>query len=119
MDGAPWRQELIDEHCPDAIRILDFAHAVGYPSKAAQAAFGAGSREAAVWVNEWAPKLKAETPEEVIAAIRGLPAPTSEAKTVRRTVLRYLTARLEQLRYATFQEQGYPPWKQGRRNKAA
>jgi hypothetical protein len=108
MDGAPWLQELIDEQCPDAIRILDFAHAVGYLGKAAQAAFGPGSREATVWMDEWAPKLKTETPEEVIAAIRDLPAPTREAKTVKRTVLRYLTTRLEQLRYASFQEQGYP-----------
>jgi hypothetical protein len=98
MDGAPWLQELIEEQCPDAIRILDFAHAVGYLGKVAQAACGAGSQEAAVWLDEWASKLKTTTSEEVLAAIRDLPTPTTEAQTVKRTVLRYLTARLEQLR---------------------
>jgi hypothetical protein len=75
-DGAAWLQELTTAHCPDAVRILDFPHAAGYLSQAAQAAFGAGSREAAVWVDEWLPTLKTKTPEEVIAAIRALPTPT-------------------------------------------
>lgn len=108
MDGASWLQELIDEQSPKAVRILDFPHAVGYVSRAAQAAFGAGSREAAVWLDVWIPKLKRETPEAVLEAIRGLPTPTPDAITAKRTALRYLGQRIEQLRYARFQEQGYP-----------
>ncbi len=30
MDGALWLQGFVDLHCPEAIRILDFPHAVGY-----------------------------------------------------------------------------------------
>jgi hypothetical protein len=108
MDGAAWLQEVIDGHRPDAVRILDFPHAAQYLSQAAQAAFGAGSREAAVWLDEWLPKLKAQTPEEVLAAIRALPAPSPEAAKTRTTVLTYLRKRQEQIRYAHFQEQGYP-----------
>jgi hypothetical protein len=108
MDGASWLQDLIEEQCPEAVRILDFPHAVGYLSKAAQAAFGAGSREAAVWVDEWAPKLKTQEPEVVLGAIRALPTPTPEAATIKRTALRYLKQRQEQIHYAHFQEQGYP-----------
>ncbi len=107
-DGASWPQELIDEQCPRAVRILDFPHAVGYLSAAAQAAFGAGSREAAAWLDEWASKLKTDEPEDVLAAIRKLPTPTAEAATAKRTALGYLSRRLEQIRYAAFQEQGYP-----------
>ncbi len=107
-DGASWLQELIDEQCPEAVRILDFPHAVGYLSKAAQAAFGPGSREAAVWLDEWVPKLKREEPEEVLAAIRALPTPSTEAATAKRTAVRYLSQRLEQIRYAAFAEHGYP-----------
>ncbi len=108
MDGASWLQELIEEQCPDAVRILDFPHAVGYLSKAAQAAFGPGSREAAGWVDEWASKLKREEPEKVLAAIRSLPTPSAEATTAKRTAVRYLSRRVEQIRYAAFCEQGYP-----------
>jgi hypothetical protein len=108
MDGASWLQDLIDEQCPAAVRILDFPHAVGYLSRAAQAAFGAGSREAAVWLDVWASKLKTEEPAEVVAAIRKLPAPTPEAATAKGTAVRYLSHRLEQIRYGTFQELGLP-----------
>ncbi len=108
VDGASWLQELIDEQCPTAVRILDFPHAVGYLSKAAQAAFGAGSREAAIWLDAWASKLKTDEPADVFAAIRKLPTPTPDAATAKGTAVRYLSSRVEQIRYAAFQEQGYP-----------
>jgi hypothetical protein len=108
MDGASWLQELIEEQCPQAVRILDFAHAAGYLSQAATAALGPGSTEATAWFTEWRSKLKTQEPEVVLAALRALPAPTAEAATVRRTALRYLTRRREQITYAAFQERGYP-----------
>ena len=30
QDGADWLQSFVDGHRPDAVRILDFAHAAGY-----------------------------------------------------------------------------------------
>jgi hypothetical protein len=108
MDGAPWLQEVIDAQCPDAVRILDFAHAASYLSAAAQATFGPGSREAAVWLDEWVPQLKRGEPEAVLQALRALPAQGTEAGTAKGTAIRYLTSRREQVRYATFQQQGYP-----------
>ena len=107
-DGAGWLQELISGHRPDAVRILDFPHAAEYLSRVAQAAFGAGSREAAVWLDEWLPTLKKETPEAVLAAIQALPMPNPEAAETRTSVLAYLRARREQIRYAHFQALGYP-----------
>jgi hypothetical protein len=107
-DGASWLQAVITAHRPDAVRILDFPHAAGYLGQAAQAAFGTGSREAAVWLDAWLPKLKRTTPEAVIEAIRALPTPTPEAGETQRRVLAYLRARREQLRYAHFQQLGYP-----------
>src|SRR5205085_5863310 len=108
MDGAPWLQDLIDEQCPDAVRIIDFAHAVSYLSGAAQATFGAGSREAAIWLDAWVPVLKRGEPEAVLAAIRGLPAAGGDAATAKGTAIRYLGSRTDQLRYATFVAAGYP-----------
>lgn len=108
MDGADWLQAFLDAHCPTAVRILDFPHAVEYLAKAAQAAFGAGSREASVWLDEWAPRLKREEPEVVLEAIRRLPMPTEEARAVQAQVLGYLTKRRAQITYKQFQEAGYP-----------
>lgn len=108
MDGASWLQELVDEQRPDAVRILDYPHAVEYLSRVAQAAFGAGTRETSVWLDHWAPKLKNGDPDEVLTAVRRLPAPDLEAVKVRRKALAYLRRRRDQLAYASFQAQGYP-----------
>jgi hypothetical protein len=108
VDGAEWLQEWIDAHCPDAIRILDFPHAVEYLSRAAQVAFGSGTREASVWLDTWAPILKTGDPDTVVAAVRALPMRDDEACAVRDKVVGYLTKRRSQIAYASFQRQGYP-----------
>lgn len=107
-DGADWLQQLIDAHCPDAVRILDFPHAAEYLCKAAQAAFGAGSQEASAWLDTWLHTLKHGSPDLVLAAVRLLPAVTEEAVAVRESALSYLEKRREQIRYAAFREHGYP-----------
>ena len=38
-DGADWIQKWVDYHRKDAVRILDFAHAMEYVSKGGQAAY--------------------------------------------------------------------------------
>jgi hypothetical protein len=108
MDGASWLQELISEQCPQAVRIIDFPHAAGYLKNAAQASLGTDTTEAEAWRDAWVPKLKTGEPDEVLAALRALPALTEEALTAKRTALRYLGQRREQIRYAAFQKQGYP-----------
>lgn len=108
MDGASWLQELISEQCPDAVRILDFPHAVGYLHRAAHAAYGAESQEAAQWLDDWVPRFKTEEPEVILLALRALPTPTPEAAIAKGTALRYLGSRKEQIRYAEFREQGLP-----------
>jgi hypothetical protein len=40
QDGAEWIQGFVDLHRPDAVRILDFAHAAGYLSEKARAGEG-------------------------------------------------------------------------------
>lgn len=108
MDGAGWLQQLIDGHRPDAVRILDFPHAAGYLCQAAQAAYGVGSQETSRWLDTWLHELKHGHPDVVLAALRQLPTPTPEAVASRATVLRYLTARRDQIQYAAFQASGYP-----------
>ncbi len=38
QDGADWLQGFVDGHRHDAVRILDFAHAAGYPGQIAEQA---------------------------------------------------------------------------------
>jgi hypothetical protein len=103
MDGAEWLQRFIDFHRSDAIRILDFPHAVEYLTRASHEAFGAGTVATSEWIGTQAHALKHIGPDSVLAALRALP-PGEQ----RDTALGYLTARLAQIEYPTFRARGYP-----------
>jgi len=111
-DGADWCQAFLDLHRPDAVRILDFPHALQHLAAAGQATFGAGSAAAGAWLAEQAHALEHGTPEAVLAALRALPAgqardPATAAE-VRAATLGYLEKRRGQIRYAEFRARGYP-----------
>ena len=112
VDGAGWCQDFLDYHRPDAVRVLDFAHALGYLQAAAEAAWGAEQADARAWVSTQAHELKTGDPVLVLGALEGLPtaaAPDPEAAGEARDVAaEYLGRRLGQLRYADFQAAGYP-----------
>jgi len=103
MDGAEWLQRFLDFHRSDAIRILDFPHAVEYLTRAGHEAFGAGTVATSEWIGTQAHALKHTGPDSVLAALRALP-PGEQ----RDTALGYLTARLAQIAYPTFRAAGYP-----------
>jgi hypothetical protein len=103
MDGADWLQRFIDFHRPDAIRVLDFPHAVEYLTRASHEAFGAGTAATSEWLGTQAHALKHDGPDPVLAALRALP-PGEQ----RDTALGYLEPRHAQLQYPTFRAQGYP-----------
>jgi len=112
MDGAAWVQSVLDYHRPDAVRILDFPHAVEHLNSAAQATFGVGSAAAQSWLTEQAHTLKHGEPGQVLAALRELPTATATdppaAAHVQAQTLAYLTSRWDQIQYACFQAAGYP-----------
>jgi hypothetical protein len=103
MDGAEWLQGFIDVHRHDAVRVLDFPHAVEYLTRASHAAFGAETVAAKTWLRDQAHALKHDGPDSVLAAVRSLP-PGDQ----RDAALAYLVPRLPQLQYPTFRAQGYP-----------
>jgi hypothetical protein len=111
-DGSAWLQGCIDYHRPDAVRILDFPHAVEHLTAAAQATFGADTPRARTWVAEHAHTLKHGDPTQVLLALLDLPvraAPQPEAAAqARRATALYLAARWEAIQYAQFQAAGYP-----------
>jgi hypothetical protein len=112
QDGAVWLQELVAVHRPDAVRILDFAHAVQQISAVGQAVWGAGSGEAMAWLDRQCHALKHDAPDDVLAAIRAVPvdkaAIPAQAAATRDAVLGYLESRRAQIEYARFQAAGYP-----------
>lgn len=102
-DGAPWIQTWLDYHCPRAVRILDFPHAVSYLAAAAQATFGPGTGQTSEWMSQTQHELRHGDPDQVLAVLAALP--QSEE---RDTALRYLRERRPMIDYAAFREAGYP-----------
>ena len=76
-DGADWCQRFLDLHRPDAVRVLDFPHAVEYLAAAARASFGAEAPAAAAWLTAQAHELKHGDPVLVLGALEGLPVATA------------------------------------------
>lgn len=108
-DGALWEQGFVDAYRPDAVRVLDFGHAASYLSAAAQAVYGAGTRECAEWVERWRHELRRGDPQAVLDALRRLRAgATGDVAAVVGASLRYLEERYEQIRYAEFELSGVP-----------
>jgi hypothetical protein len=106
QDGADWLQRFVDFHRRDAVRVLDFPHAVEYLTRAGHEALGVGmaaTPASKAWLAEQAHALKHAGPDPVLAAVRALPAGEH-----RDAALAYLEPRLPQLQYPTFRAAGYP-----------
>src|SRR6266567_8334648 len=114
QDGAEWLQGLVDVLRPDAVRILDFPHAVEHLTTAAQPVLGIGTSELKVWLDQQAHTLKhaADGVRQVLIALAQLPvqraADPRAAVDARDRTVTYFTKRLAQTDYAAFQAAGYP-----------
>jgi hypothetical protein len=111
MDGADWEQGLVDAHRADAVRILDFPHAVGYLATAAQGVWADDPVRQAAWLDEQRRELLTGDPERVLARLRAVQAaqvPAGAAWEAVATSLGYLEKRRAQIQYAAFAAAGYP-----------
>jgi hypothetical protein len=112
MDGSEWLQGFLDLHRPDAVRILDFPHAVEHLAAAAQATFGPGTAATAAWLATQRHTLRHGDPAAVLAALDALPvagaADPSAAEALRGGTRAYFTKRWAQIQYAAYVAQGYP-----------
>jgi hypothetical protein len=110
VDGAEWCQQVIDHQRADAVRILDFAHAVGHLADVAQALFGSGTAGASDWLGTQAHHLRHGKEEDVLAELldRATDAPTETARQVVEQTYSYLGSRQGQICYQAFARAGYP-----------
>lgn len=96
-DGAQWIQSFLDYHCPEAIRVIDFAHALGYVSDAGKAIWGEGTEAFKQWFERMAHQLKHQPPQRTLADLRLLQpkAKSDEQAIVLDRAILYLQTRLE------------------------
>lgn len=107
MDGAEWEQGFTDYHCPQAVRILDFAHAAEHIAAIGASLYGENTPETQAWLTERLGQLKRSGPDELLREFRNLQEqfPDNEALASNRA---YLEKRYSQMQYPQFQAQGWP-----------
>lgn len=103
-DGAEWIQGFVDLHCPQAVRILDFAHAAQRVALIGQA-LAPGDPD---WLTRHLHRLKHTGPEPLLAQWQVLVAQEPQTPPEVEEALAYLDKRRAQVDYPAFQAQGWP-----------
>jgi hypothetical protein len=118
-DGADWIQGVLDLLAPQAVRILDFPHAVEHLGTIATLVAGAGTPAATAWAAAQRSVLAQQGADALVAALvdaqtQGPCAtalPDAEGRSPVEQLAQeaaYFTKRAAQLAYPTFQAAGYP-----------
>lgn len=107
MDGADWLQGLLDLHCPDALRILDFPHAAQRVSAILETLQQAGQIFPSDANARCLHLLKHAGPRPVFRWLRYLTRGQTEVGQVREN-LAYLHKREAFMQYPQYQAQGWP-----------
>jgi hypothetical protein len=113
-DGAEWVQGFIDYHRSDAIRILDFPHAMEHVAVAGRVVHGEATPAFTAWFEPLCHRLKHADPEQTLDEVRHaiklaeVDALSPEAVATMQAQLDYLEKRRTMITYAEFQHQGFP-----------
>jgi hypothetical protein len=107
VDGAEWCQHFIDLHQPDAVRILDFAHAAEYLSAIGQTVGSEGRLLEEADVARLRHALKHDGPQGVLNELRVLIAAHPTLLELPKQ-LAYLEKRVRQMAYPQFVAEGWP-----------
>jgi len=107
QDGAEWIQGFVDLHRPDAVRILDFAHAAGYLSEIAELVRAADSPLPEAWLAEQLHELKHHGPAAVLKEVTRLLHLHPHVPDLDKKVS-YLCKREQHMQYPRYQALGWP-----------
>lgn len=107
MDGAEWEQGMIDFHCPQAVRILDFPHAGEYLHAIGQTVWGVESEASKTWLATQLHRLKQEGPVQLLADLHHLQTQHPAEERITKS-LAYLQKREAHMHYPDYQAQGLP-----------
>jgi hypothetical protein len=106
QDGAQWLQGFVDGQRPDAVRILDFAHAAQYLGQIAEQAQQAGHPLPKRWLPVLCHHLKHHGPSCVLAHLERIKQRRSLSCIT--DALRYFRKREAQMQYPQFLAEGWP-----------
>lgn len=109
-DGALWIQSFIDYHCPQAVRVLDFAHAQAYVATVGRAIYGPESDAFQQWYSRMSRQLGQQPPQRTIGALQLLwrQHPDHPEAEVIEQAISYLDRRREMIDYPHFRRLQVP-----------
>ena len=102
-DGAHWIWNLVKEHFPDALQIVDWYHATEYIHKAARAIYGEGSDLSKLWAEA---QLDALWDGEVEKVLEQLRVHASGGKGAVTDAITYYTNNAGRMRYPEYRARG-------------
>jgi hypothetical protein len=108
-DGDPWIWNLVAEHFPGAVQILDLYHAKEHVWDVAHAVFGRGTVRGTAWATHACSLLEQGHSEALVSAIAALPpiAPEpGQARSIPERAVDYFTTNADRMRYPFFRAQG-------------
>ena len=108
-DGAPWIWNLVTEHFPEAVQIVDLYHAKEHAWDVAHAVFGRGTAVGTAWATHACSLLEQGQSEALVSAIQALPpiAPEpGQARSIPERAVDYFTTNAQRMRYPLFRAQG-------------
>lgn len=109
-DGAAWIQSFIDYHCPQAIRVIDFAHSQGYLAQIGRAIYGSETPEFSHWFAKMSKQLGTKPPQRTLNDLRFLQSqhPDNPQAAEIEQAIRYLEKRQEMIDYPHFRRERVP-----------
>jgi hypothetical protein len=110
QDGAQWIQSFVDYHCPQATRVIDFAHAQEYVAKVGRAIHGAETDTFRQWYAQMSKQLGSQPPQRTVNELRLLQRqyPDHPEEAAIELAIRYLEKRLPMIDYPHFRRRQIP-----------
>lgn len=108
-DGAPWIRNLVEQHFPGAVQIVDLFHAKQHVWEVAHAVYGRASPEASAWAKTACQQLEQGRIPALLTAIAALPpiAPSpGHTRSIPEQATGYFSTNAARMDYPTFRAQG-------------
>lgn len=105
-DGAPWVWNLVQEHWPAAVEVLDFYHLSEHLHACAQAVWGVGSARARAWAREVGAQVLHGDAAVLRPALGRLRPTTDTGQQALAALERYVRTHAHRMRYGELRQQG-------------
>jgi hypothetical protein len=108
-DGARWIRHVVEDHFPHATHIVDLYHAREHVWNVANAVYGSGTPQAAVWAKQADDRLTYGQIEELVHMIEQLPsipALPGASRSIPEIEAEYFLSNAQRMRYPAFRAKG-------------